>query len=75
LPSRHAQIANEAVDVAAQIIGKAPAALPVSAVAADTPAMCRDTSFVPWEACCTLRAISRVAAPCCSTAAAMAEVI
>ena len=29
------------------------------------------TSWVACAVCCTLRAISEVAAPCCSTAAAM----
>src|ERR1700754_2620088 len=36
--------------------------------------MLLDTSLVPPAACWMLRAISRVAAPCCSTAAAMAVV-
>jgi len=40
-----------------------------------TSVMFDDTCWVPWAACCTLREISCVAAPCCSTAAAMAEEI
>jgi hypothetical protein len=52
-----------------------PAAAPVAVAASDTPVTCRDTSEVPLDACCTLRAISRVAALCCSTAAAIAAAI
>src|SRR3954471_16598931 len=51
-----------------------PAADPASADTALTPMMLLDTSLVPPAACWMLRAISRVAAPCCSTAAAMAVV-
>ncbi|MBV8537958.1 MAG: hypothetical protein JO128_20340, partial [Alphaproteobacteria bacterium] len=40
-----------------------------------TPSMCRETSSVPTAACCTLRAISLVAAPCSSTAEAMVVAI
>jgi hypothetical protein len=35
------------------------------------PATFWETSLVPLETCCTLRAISRVAEPCSSTAAAI----
>ena len=35
--------------------------------------MLLDTSLVPAAACCTVRAISCVAAPCCCTAAAIAD--
>jgi hypothetical protein len=37
--------------------------------------MLEETCWVPWAACCTLREISCVAAPCSSTAAAMVEAI
>ena len=47
------------------------AALPVSLAAWLTPQMLDDTSWVPCAACSTLRAISWVAAPCSSTAAAI----
>ena len=47
------------------------AAEPVSPAAWVTPAMLDDTSPVPAAACCTLRAISWVAAPCSSTADAI----
>ena len=50
-----------------------PAAAPVSLAAWLTPAMLDVTSWVPVEACSTLRAISLVAALCSSTAAAMVE--
>ena len=49
------------------------AAAPVSAAASVTAAMLAETSLVPVAACWTLRAISWVAAPCSSTAAAIAE--
>ena len=45
---------------------------PVSPVADWTSVMARVTSVVPAEACCTLRAISAVAASCSCTAEAMA---
>ena len=48
---------------------------PVSPAAWLTPAMLADTSPVPAAACWTLRAISWVAAPCCSTAEAIAVAI
>jgi len=38
-------------------------------------AMLAETSCVPCAACWTLAAISRVAAPCCSTAEAMEDEI
>ncbi len=47
------------------------AAAPVSSEARATPTMLVVTSLVPVEACETLRTISCVAAPCCSTAAAI----
>ena len=50
-----------------------PAASVESAAARLTPVMFDDTSFVPADACSTLRAISWVAADCSSTAAAIAE--
>ena len=40
-----------------------------------TPAMLKSTACVPAAACCTLRAISCVAEPCCSTATAMVAAI
>ena len=43
--------------------------------ASRTPVMFCITSWAPCAACCTLRAISLVAAPCCSTAAAIEPVI
>ncbi len=45
---------------------------PVSIAPRCTSVMFIETSCVPTEACCTLREISCVAAPCSSTAAAMA---
>jgi hypothetical protein len=48
---------------------------PVSVAPRCTSVMLADTCWVPWAACCTLREISWVAAPCSSTAAAMAEAI
>src|ERR1700754_4946072 len=50
------------------------AAVPASLEALLTPTMLEDTSLVPPAACWMLRAISRVAAPCSSTAAAIAVV-
>src|SRR4249919_1272747 len=50
------------------------AARPASAEAVETPTMLLETSAVPPAACWMLRAISRVAAPCSSTAAAIAVV-
>jgi len=50
-------------------------AVPVSLAPPFTWAMLLVTSLVPREASATLRAISRVAAACSSTAAAMAVVI
>ena len=40
-----------------------------------TPVMLDETSLVPADACSTLRAISWVAAPCSSTAAAIVAAI
>jgi hypothetical protein len=48
---------------------------PVSLALRCTSVMLEETCWVPWAACCTLREISWVAAPCCSTAAAMADEI
>src|SRR5207253_457131 len=48
---------------------------PVSLAPRCTSTMLEETSWVPWAACCTLRELSCVAAPCSSTAAAMAEEI
>ena len=47
------------------------AAAPVLPAAALTPAMLAVTACVLVEVTCTLRAISAVAAPCCSTAEAI----
>src|SRR3981189_17500 len=46
---------------------------PVSPAPRCTSVMLEETCWVPWAACCTLREISCVAAPCSSTAAAMVE--
>ncbi len=46
---------------------------PVSIAPRWTSVMFAETSWVPSEACCTLREISCVAAPCSSTAAAIAD--
>src|ERR1700676_3603384 len=46
---------------------------PVSLAPRCTSVMLALTCWVPWAACCTLREISCVAAPCSSTAAAMVE--
>src|SRR3569832_2353651 len=48
---------------------------PVSLAPRCTTTMLEETCMVPWAARCTLREISWVAAPCSSTAAAMAEAI
>src|SRR6266446_9911941 len=48
---------------------------PVSLVPRCTPVMLALTCWVPCAACCTLREISWVAAPCSSTADAMVEAI
>src|SRR5207237_8538802 len=48
---------------------------PVSEAPRCTSVMLADTCWVPCAACCTLREISWVAAPCSSTAAAMVEEI
>src|SRR5215475_11619291 len=48
---------------------------PVSVAPRCTSVMLDETCMVPWAACCTLREISCVAAPCSSTAAAMVEEI
>src|SRR5215213_513991 len=48
---------------------------PVSLAPRCTSPMLEDTCWVPIDACCTLREISCVAAPCSSTAAAMVEEI
>ena len=50
------------------------AAEPTSPEASVTAPMFFDTSLVPCAACCTLRLISLVAAPCSSTAEAMVAV-
>src|SRR5262245_9271426 len=44
---------------------------PVSLAPRCTSVMLAETCCVPWAACCTLREISSVAAPCSSIAAAM----
>src|SRR5664279_6135170 len=49
-----------------------PDTAPVSWAASFTPVILLETAFAPFAASCTLRVISRVAAPCSSTAAAMA---
>src|ERR1700732_3322239 len=46
---------------------------PVSLAPRCTSVMLDETCMVPSAACCTLREISCVAAPCSSTAAAMAD--
>src|SRR4030081_1403412 len=48
---------------------------PVSLAPRCTSVMLDETCWVPWAACCTLREISCVAAPCSSTAAAMVDEI
>src|SRR5207237_9637018 len=48
---------------------------PVSLAPRCTSAILAETCWVPCAACCTLREISCVAAPCSSTAAAIAEAI
>jgi hypothetical protein len=48
---------------------------PVSLAPRCTSVMFEETCWVPWAACCTLREISWVAAPCSSTAAAIVEEI
>src|SRR6476619_3326004 len=48
---------------------------PVSLAPRCTSVMLDETCWVPCAACCTLREISCVAAPCSSTAAAMVEEI
>src|SRR4051812_21489525 len=48
---------------------------PVSLAPRWTSVILEETCWVPWAACCTLREISCVAAPCSSTAAAMVEEI
>src|SRR6185369_15349145 len=48
---------------------------PVSLAPRCTSVMLEETSWVPCAACCTLREISWVAAPCSSTAAAIVEEI
>src|SRR5213083_888026 len=48
---------------------------PVSLAPRCTSPILEDTCWVPVAACCTLREISCVAAPCSSTAAAMVEEI
>src|SRR6478735_350124 len=52
-----------------------PEADPVSLAPRCTSPMLAETCCVPFAACCTLREISWVAAPCSSTAAAMVEAI
>jgi len=47
--------------------------VPVSDAPRCTSAAFVETAWVPWAVCCTLQAISCVAAPCSSTAAAIAE--
>src|SRR5438874_13724445 len=46
---------------------------PVSLAPRCTSVMLEETCWVPWAACCTLREISCVAAPCSSMAAAMVD--
>src|SRR4051812_46352379 len=48
---------------------------PVSEAPRCTSTMLAETCWVPWAACCTLREISCVAAPCSSTAEAIVEAI
>src|SRR6478736_9661561 len=48
---------------------------PVSPAPRCTSVICEETWWVPCAACCTLREISCVAAPCSSTAAAMVDEI
>src|ERR1700676_2890754 len=48
---------------------------PVSLAPRCTSVMLEETCMVPWAACCTLREISWVAAPCSSTAAAIVDEI
>src|SRR4030081_1920872 len=48
---------------------------PVSLGPRCTSVMLDETCWVPWAACCTLREISWVAAPCSSTAAAIVDEI
>src|SRR3981081_3433829 len=48
---------------------------PVSLAPRCTSVMLEETCWVPCAACCTLREISCVAAPCSSTAEAMVEAI
>src|SRR6267378_3278415 len=55
-------------------LSTSPAADPACAEAVETPTLLLETSEVPPAACWMLRAISRVAAPCSSTAAAIAVV-
>jgi hypothetical protein len=50
-------------------------AAPVSVAPRCTSVMLAETCWVPWDACWTLREISCVAAPCSSTAAAIADEI
>ena len=52
-------------------VSRPEAASPVCPADAPTSPMLRETSAVPEEASITLREISFVAAPCCSTAAAI----
>src|SRR3569833_1997544 len=59
---------------ASEALSTSAAELPAFAEASETPAMLLETSVVPAAAAWMLRAISRVAAPCCSTAAAIAVV-
>src|SRR5829696_10275624 len=48
---------------------------PVSLAPRCTSVILEETCWVPWAACCTLREISCVAAPCSSTAAALVDEI
>ena len=59
-----------AVDWTATAPPRAPATMPepVSLAPRCTSVMLEETCWVPWAACCTLREISCVAAPCSSTA-------
>src|SRR5205823_10546934 len=59
---------------APEAVSTSPAAVPACDEALETPTMLVETSLVPPAACWMLRAISRVAAPCSSTAAAIAVV-
>src|SRR5579863_3290392 len=78
LPTNRSTLSRKASDSRTRPCAEpstSPAATPVLPAAWLTLVMCPETSVVPAAACCTLRAISWVAAPCCSTAAAIAAAI